>query len=264
MRPIQTTVRFHFGLLCVVALAAACGDSSPAAPSGGAGGGGGGGAIQAALSAISVMPAAVSGGTPAQGTITLTAGAPAGGATVSFASNNAAVAATPASVTVPAGASSAAFDITTVDVASPTAVQITGTYSGQARSATFTVNPAPLTPIFSVVSDSKGQDACAIIGAALLDCVFDATPSTGSIEEYRWTYFVGNSMASENTVNAETRPMSGCGFLGGQASTTVGGVEFIQMEVHLVLREAGTGNLGNEAVNANVRMFPNGQCGYGF
>jgi hypothetical protein len=183
---------------------------------------------------------------------------------VALASGNAAVAMPPASVTVAAGATSATFDITTVDVASSTAVQITGTYSGQARSATLTVNPAPLAPIFSVVSDSKGDDACAIVGAALLDCAFDATPSTGSIEEYRWTYFVGNNMASENTVNAETRPMSGCGFLGGQASTTVGGVEFIQMEVHLVLREAGTGNLSNEAVNANVRMFPNGQCGYGF
>lgn len=42
-----------------------------------------------------------------------------------------------------------------------------------------------------------------------------------------------------------------------------GGVQFIQMEVRLKVQDA-RGVESPEAVNRNVRMFPNNNCGYGF
>src|SRR6185295_19030480 len=67
----------------------------------------------ASLSAVSVSPSSVVGGSSAQGTITLTSGAPSGGALVSLSSANPSVAAVPSNVTVVAGASSVTFAVTT-------------------------------------------------------------------------------------------------------------------------------------------------------
>src|SRR5439155_19224068 len=58
----------------------------------------------ASLSTVSVAPTSVVGGSSSQGTVTLTAGAPPGGAIVSLSSANTAVATVTASVTVAAGA----------------------------------------------------------------------------------------------------------------------------------------------------------------
>src|SRR5262249_16875724 len=65
----------------------------------------------ASLSTVAVSPISVVGGNPATGTVTLTAGAPAGGAVVSLSSANPAVASVPASVTVAAGPTSATFPL---------------------------------------------------------------------------------------------------------------------------------------------------------
>src|SRR5262249_17830760 len=77
----------------------------------------------ASLSAVSLAPSSVVGGNSSQGTVTLTSGAPAGGAVVSLSSSNA-VATVPASVTVAAGATSATFTIATSTVTASTAPTI--------------------------------------------------------------------------------------------------------------------------------------------
>jgi len=100
----------------------------------------------ASLSAVSVSPSSIVGGSTAQGTITLTSGAPSGGAVVSLSSANPSVAAVPASVTVAAGASSVSFSITTSAVTANTSVVITATYGGVSRTTTLTVTPASSTP----------------------------------------------------------------------------------------------------------------------
>jgi len=100
----------------------------------------------ASLSTVSVSPSSVVGGSSAQGTITLTSGAPSGGALVSLSSANPSVAAVPASVTVAAGASSVNFSITTASVTANTSVVITATYNGTSRTTTLTVTPASSTP----------------------------------------------------------------------------------------------------------------------
>jgi hypothetical protein len=87
----------------------------------------------ASLSAVSVSPSSIVGGNSAQGTITLTGGAPSGGAVVTLSSANTAVVSVPASVTVAAGASSATFSVNTSGVTANTSVTITATYGGVAH-----------------------------------------------------------------------------------------------------------------------------------
>ncbi|TFZ00687.1 hypothetical protein EZ313_19760 [Ramlibacter henchirensis] len=100
----------------------------------------------ASLSSVSVNPASVVGPASSTGTASLTAPAPSGGVVVALASSNPAVAAVPASVTVPAGATSASFAVTTSAVAANTGVTLTGTYNGTSRTASLTVTPAAAPP----------------------------------------------------------------------------------------------------------------------
>jgi len=107
---------------------------------------------QAALSTVSVNPTSVVGGQGSTGTVTLTTGAPTGGAVVSLSSANAGVASVPASVTVAAGATSASFAVTTSTVASTTLVGINGSYSSVTKTATLTVTPPPPPPTLSTLT----------------------------------------------------------------------------------------------------------------
>src|SRR5262249_57210333 len=75
------------------------------------------------------------------GTVTLNRAAPAGGAVVTLASSNTNVATVPASVTVAAGGTTKTFAITTSAVNAATAVTITATYNGVARTAKLNGKP---------------------------------------------------------------------------------------------------------------------------
>jgi hypothetical protein len=92
---------------------------------------------QGPISSFTLSPASVQGGTSFAGTVTLSAPAPSGGATVTSSSGDTAVATVPASVTVPAGATSATFIVTTQSVPSNTTVVIIGTYEGIASGDLF-------------------------------------------------------------------------------------------------------------------------------
>ena len=83
-----------------------------------------------------------SGGT-VQGTVVLSAPAPAGGTVVVLASNQSA-ATVPATVTVPTGATSATFTISAGSVTSNQTATITASYSGSSAQAALTVTPAAL------------------------------------------------------------------------------------------------------------------------
>ena len=101
----------------------------------------------AALSSVSLSPSTVQGGAASAATVTLTAAAPSGGAVVSLSSSNTAVATVAASVTVPAGATSATTSVATSAVSSTTTSVISATRNGVTRSATLTVTaPAPPAP----------------------------------------------------------------------------------------------------------------------
>lgn len=112
-----------------------------------------GGSAQAAVLTVNPPPAppvtltgvvlsstSVTGGAAAPGTVTLSG--PAQSPTVVNLSSSSAVAGVPASVTVPAGASSASFSVSTTSVTSATSVTITAVSGSVTRTATLTVNPA--------------------------------------------------------------------------------------------------------------------------
>ena len=96
----------------------------------------------AALASLTPNVGGVTGGSSLQVSLTLSAAAPAGGALVTLASSNTAVARVPASVTVPAGQAFATFTVTTSPAAADAVVTITGTY-GVTQSATITVLGTP-------------------------------------------------------------------------------------------------------------------------
>ncbi|MFL6214908.1 MAG: hypothetical protein ACJ74J_13570 [Blastocatellia bacterium] len=87
---------------------------------------------------LAVTPRNLTGGDPATGTVILNSAAPAGGALVTLASNNAAVS-VPASVTIPAGQLSATFPVQTRVIATFTTVTLTATY-GNVIPATVTTS----------------------------------------------------------------------------------------------------------------------------
>ena len=94
-----------------------------------------------ALSSLSLKPSSVVGGPlgSSTGTVTLSGPAPSGGAVVSLSSSNPSVASVPASVTVPAGATSATFTVHTSIIVVSTSVTISGSYNGTTQSASLTV-----------------------------------------------------------------------------------------------------------------------------
>jgi hypothetical protein len=93
-----------------------------------------------AVSAVSLSPNSVTGGSSSTGTVTMNMAAPPGGAGV-FLSSSAAAASVPASVLVPQGQTSAGFTVTTSAVSATNLVTISASHNGTA-SAVLTVNPA--------------------------------------------------------------------------------------------------------------------------
>jgi hypothetical protein len=99
------------------------------------------------LTSLTVAPTNLTGGTPSTGTIALNGAAPTGGVVVTLTSNNPQAAKVPASVTIPAGALTATFTITTSQVQSSTFVTITASYNGITRIAALVVQKLTLSTL---------------------------------------------------------------------------------------------------------------------
>jgi hypothetical protein len=92
-----------------------------------------------AIVSLALKPTQVAGGRAVAGTIGLSAAAPAGGLPVTLASSNKALAAVPAGITVPAGAKSAGFTITTAPTRRNRSVTITASTPSGSVAAALTV-----------------------------------------------------------------------------------------------------------------------------
>jgi hypothetical protein len=123
---------FAVGLLAVSLCFYSCSGITSMPPSG-----------PATLSSLTLNSTSVNGGSSSPGSVTLSAPAPSGGALVSLSSSNTAVATVPASVTIPAGATSATFTLTTLPVTAPTPVTISVSYAGVTHTASLTVTAPP-------------------------------------------------------------------------------------------------------------------------
>jgi len=93
----------------------------------------------ARLAGLSVLPATVLPGQSATGTVTLTNGAPAGGALVALSSASSDVV-VPASVTVPAGARAAPFTVATNAQATLTLTTLSASYAGVNATTSFMID----------------------------------------------------------------------------------------------------------------------------
>jgi len=120
-------------------------------------------------------------------------------------------------------------------------------------------NPTTILP-------AGAEDACPLVNT-FFDCQFDGSASTtpaGPIQRYFWTYFVGPRTRLEESTSPLYKPTeSTCNFFGGLQTVSAGGLQFIGMRLDLQVRDAA-GNLSAVTSSQNIRIFPAGQCGYGF
>jgi hypothetical protein len=93
------------------------------------------------LSAVSIAPDKIKGGASATGTVTLNTAAPAGGLVVDLWTNGSPVF-VPAHLTVPAGATSATFPVTTAETATAAQDKVTAFYKGVRKTANVAVAPS--------------------------------------------------------------------------------------------------------------------------
>lgn len=121
------------------------------------------------LSAVSVNPTSVVGGASSTGTVSLSVAAPSGGAVVALSTPVPAVAVLPASVTVPAGATSATFAIATTPVTGTVNANIFADLAGTGRQALLIVT-APATT--GVTLSALSVSPTSVVGGA---------PTTGTV-----------------------------------------------------------------------------------
>jgi hypothetical protein len=155
-----------------------------------------------ALSAVSLNPTSVTGGTPSTGTVTLSAPAPTGGISVALNSNNSS-ATVPASVSVTAGNATATFTVTTTAVTTSTAATITASYNGGSKTASLTITPVitvSLTPSKTALSANQTQQFVAnLAGSSNTAVIWSINPSVGSIGTSGW-YAAPSNIGSQQNI----------------------------------------------------------------
>ena len=158
----------------------------------------------AALSSVSLSPATVAGGATGSATVTLTAPAPAGGALVSLTSSNTATATVPATLTVPAGVTSATSAVGTSALSSTSTSVISATYDGTTRSATLTVTgTAPPPPSPSATLDAVSVAPASVQGGSTASATVTLTapaPAGGAVVSFSSSNTAAATVPSTMTV----------------------------------------------------------------
>jgi hypothetical protein len=211
------------------------------------------------LSTISLGASTVVGGNTVLGTAVLNGPAPSGGAVVTLSSGDPIT--VPPNVTVPDGSTSAPFTISTRAVGGTITGTITGSYGGASKSATLSfTRPTVATAAFGVTGTET--DTCTMAnGGNTLACTFNGSTSSapGTIIAWDWSYGVATTFTQTTTSPVLTNPTVSCSLL--PAPPLPAGTSWLPMTVKLKIRD-NQGNVSAEAVNAGVRLFPQGVCGY--
>jgi len=213
----------------------------------------------AAIEALTLSESTVPSQARPIATVKLTAPAPAGNALILLETTNTDLAKVPANVSIAAGETTTTFAIETSTVRTATTVTIEARYLGVAVRTTLTVVPPDVQPQFRVHSPSVGDDACAITSAAgAVDCVFDASRSTGFPSQYRWKLTVaGNELTFTMPEESPAfTPTTTCAFLAG-GSISNGEVAMV-VTLQVQDREGKVSN----PLQRTIDLIPNGQCGY--
>jgi hypothetical protein len=129
---------------------------------------------------LTVNPTSLVGGSPSQGTVTLSAAAPSSGIVVTLSSSNTSAATVPASVSIASGATSATFQITTLSVTSSTSSTISASYAGVTDTSSLSIHKAGSGTIipqsgWSLLYVDSQETSCGSYGAVNS---FDGNPVT--------------------------------------------------------------------------------------
>lgn len=135
----------------------------------------------AALSAVSTRPGSVAAGGPATGTVTLNMAAPARGMVIELWTSGSPAFVPKKSVTVPAGATTATFPITTSYTPSAAQPTITAFYKGATKTTTLTVTPA--LGLASITAPNNVAGGSPLVGSVSLNSPAPA----GGVAVNLWT-----------------------------------------------------------------------------
>jgi hypothetical protein len=194
--------------------------------------------------------------------VTLTSAAPTGGAVVRLESSNVDAARVPSSVTIPAGATTATFTVTTPTVATRVNVTITASYAGVERTASLTVTLPTPRASFTVTSPSRGADVCELInGGRQLDCRLDGRGSCGVIVRWSWVLTVQERILTLRADGIFAEIDSDCRLVNGaNSSADSDDQRYVNMTIALEVTDRdGT---QSSPTTRTVRLYTNGNCGF--
>jgi len=160
------SVAFAITIVAAIALVHCGGSMSPSGPT----------SALPAVSAVTLNTTSVAAGTSAQGTVTLTAPAPAGGAAISLSSSDPAIATVQTPVTIAAGSTSAAFAVAGVTAGTTSITASLNGSRGQSPTLTVTAERVALASISVGASSVVGGHT--VSGAVTLTA---AAPAGGAV-----------------------------------------------------------------------------------
>jgi hypothetical protein len=217
------------------------------------------------LSTLTLSASTVVGGVSLTGTAALTAPAPTGGAAVTLSAND--PLSVPATVTVPAGATSAVFTVTTRLVGGTISGTVTASYGGASSSASVSVTkPTVATANFGITGPSE-TDTCTMSssGGNTVNCTFNGSTSTapGNIVAYNWTFRASTGTVATQTTTGPTlaQPTVGCDWLPPPPLPS-GSPLWLALTVTLTVRDDQGNVSAVSSNNGGARVFPQGVCGY--
>lgn len=177
------------------------------------------------LLSLTLTPATIAGGCKTStGKVTLTGPAPAGGAVVQLGNTNPA-ATVPSSVTVPAGATSAKFTITSTTVTASQTGTVTAIYGGVSKSSTLTVRPIGVLGLALSPNPVVGPNG--VVGTVTLECpaapgsiVVTLTTSNAAVAKPAVTSITIPAGSATGTFNVTTTDVSAVSYANIRATAS--------------------------------------------
>ena len=199
----------------------------------------------------------------ATGTVTLTTAAPSGGITIDLSTSDRDTA-RPASssVTVPAGSTTATFNIESTTVSTSTDVQITARYQNVAINQIVRVTIPPPVARFTITGSNRGEDKCTLSGGGDNDCRVDASASGGVPKFYIYTYQISSSTATDGKTDkvGDVDIPAGCDFYKDHSTNDDNGDKYLNVDVSLQIEDREGSK--SSVTKKTVRFYTAGNCGY--
>jgi trimeric autotransporter adhesin len=214
------------------------------------------------LAAITLASPSVVGGDAVNGTVTLSGAAPAGGAVVALSGSDPLT--LPANVTVLAGTTSATFSAFTRVVGGTIPSTITASYGGASVSVAVSVTaPTVATANFGVTGPTETETCTLINGGNTINCTFNGSTSTapGTIVAWDWTYGVATTFSQTTTGPVLSMPAVNCTLIPPPPLPPAPANQWLPMTVTLKVHD-NLGNVSAVATDRDVRLFPQGVCGF--